>query len=254
MTKQLVKADVNNLAVMPDYIQTETGLGLSTRAEDNLVPFIKLLQKGSPEVNRNEDAYIEGAGAGDILLRNPDVVVSGNDGIIFQPCHHSVMWVEWHPDRGGFVANYDRENPPVDMVQAKEAKRRFYRDNGNELVETGYYAGYIYRDGEPAMQCVISLASTGHKFRKEFMSLMNRKVTKSGQSASMFTSLYRLTTQYNTNALGDWFTWKATDHAWASPEQVLAGKKLYQQLTSGEKQLEIAAEDDSGGEDDEDDD
>ena len=141
MTKQLVKADVNNLAVMPDYIQTETGLGLSTRAEDNLVPFIKLLQKGSPEVNKNEDAYIEGAEAGAILLRNPDVVVSGDDGIIFQPCHHSVMWVEWHPDRGGFVASYDRENPPVDMVQAKEAKRRFYRRQRQRACRDGLLRG-----------------------------------------------------------------------------------------------------------------
>lgn len=254
-SKQVSKLDVTNLAVMPAYIETETGEGISTRADDNTVPYIKLLQKGSPEVNKNESAYIEGAEAGAILLRgSPDPLIDGEEGIIFQPCYHHVAWVEWLPDRGGYVNSYDRESPPEDMVEEDDdGKRIFLRKNGHEMVETGYYAGYVYREGHPAEQFVISLSSTGHKFRKQFMSMMNRKVNSNGEPASVYTSLYRLTTQYNSKGDWNWYTWSVKDHAWATPEQVIAAKRLYKQLASGAKTMEVATSADAGGDDDADD-
>src|SRR5580698_7538983 len=77
---------------VPDYLRTQvaesTGKGVSTDASDNLVPLIYILDAKSPQCDQNEAAYMPGARAGTIWLRNfSRPLVDGNEGILFQPCH-----------------------------------------------------------------------------------------------------------------------------------------------------------------------
>ena len=64
---------------MPDYIrqQKTQGRGVSTAAEDNLVPMIAVLQPLSPQLNKqNQGKYIADAQPGSILCRGMDPEVS----------------------------------------------------------------------------------------------------------------------------------------------------------------------------------
>ena len=47
-----------------------TGAGVSTDMADNLVPMGRILQKNSPEVEKNDPNYIQGAEPGDIYIKN----------------------------------------------------------------------------------------------------------------------------------------------------------------------------------------
>jgi hypothetical protein len=87
-----------------------TGEGVSTAAADNSVPFIAVLQGLSPQVNPRDDAYVEGAQAGDFWLKNSPVpIVKGMRGFRFQSCAFWQDVVEWVPrdDGGGIVARYE---------------------------------------------------------------------------------------------------------------------------------------------------
>jgi hypothetical protein len=226
----------------PDFLaNANTGAGVSSLAEDILVPLIYILQKGSPQVNKKEDSYIDDAEPGDIWLR-PGAVVKGEEGIIFQPCIFWKDWVEWVPDRGGYAGRFAFNELPDDVEMVPDprnpSRQIRVRENGNTLVETRYYAGYVYRDNEPPMPFVIPLSSTGHTFGKTLMNILNSKQINGGKADS-FSSLYRLRTHWQKNAMGDWYTWGVTDIGWVPDVATYElGKKLHLSMKSGEKRAE----------------
>src|SRR5215475_3414815 len=89
--------------VPADLSDQYAGMGTSHAADDNLVPLVYILQKQSPQVERQDTRHIKGAEAGDIWLRNsPKEIVKGGEGILFQPCYFTINWIEWVPrERGG---------------------------------------------------------------------------------------------------------------------------------------------------------
>src|ERR1700744_6508473 len=73
---------------MSAKVHADAGKGVSTASEDNIVPLIYVLQSGSPQVKKNNPDYIEGAGEGDLWLRNaPTPIIDGLKGILVQPCY-----------------------------------------------------------------------------------------------------------------------------------------------------------------------
>ena len=89
----------NNLAVVEDHdivpvdndllglMEADAGRGVSSSADDNIVPIIYLLQANSPATKKSNPNYVEGAVAGDIWKRNSihKHLVKGEEGLIFQP-------------------------------------------------------------------------------------------------------------------------------------------------------------------------
>ena len=69
-------------AALADMMEKDAGKGVSTAQEDNLVPLIYVLQANSPQVNKRDERYIEGAEPGDFWLRNaPQPIVKGAEGV-----------------------------------------------------------------------------------------------------------------------------------------------------------------------------
>jgi hypothetical protein len=246
--------------------------GLSSDAADNLVPMVYILQSNSPQTIKRNPAYMEGAEGGMIWLRNcPDPIVPGDEGILFQPCHFSKDVVEWidRDDGGGFVGRHAFE-PGENMAALAErlgAKRvedeknsnrvSFVLPNNHQLVETRYHVGYIYGRGNP-MPYVIPLKSTGHTFSKGWMFGMNSRTLPSGEIPPSWAALYRLTTEFKSNASGDWFGWKYENAGWIEKEEDYdRGEALNKAFATGEKDYEAPIDDSgrvaSGGGDDGDD-
>lgn len=232
----------------------DAGKGVSTAQEDNLVPLVYILQSNSPQVNRRGADYIEGAEASAIWLRSAsDPIVSGEDGIVFQPCHFSKDWVEWklRDEGGGFVARHDARPADAEAVADPKNpnKTRFVRPSGNEVVETRYHIGYVHV-GDQRLAYVIPMSSTGHSVSREWMFRMNGK-SVGGVKAPTFASLYRLRTKERTNAAGTWFTWDISDEGsgWVQSEaDYERGRGLHDAFVSGARQAaapEAPADDDA---------
>ena len=69
-------------AALAAMMEKDAGKGVSTAQEDNLVPLIYVLQTNSPQVNKRDERYIEGAEPGDLWLRNaPQPIVKGAEGV-----------------------------------------------------------------------------------------------------------------------------------------------------------------------------
>lgn len=264
-------------AHLRDRMKADAGRGLSGKQEDNLVPMIYILQAQSPQVLKKNSAYIQGAEAGCILLRNAaNPLVPVDEAIFFQPCAFDKDVVEWIPrdDGGGFVARHrfeGREDKIDHVAQRLKAKRiedpknpnkvRFVLPNGHELIETRYHIGYVGRElesrkldedvtiysiaGQP-MPFVIPLSSTGHTFSKAWMFYMNQIQGVNGIAPS-YSRIYKLSTKFLQNTQGDWYGWDYEDIGWLDEVDFDRGRALNFAFEKGEKQIEEPLEQGGGG-------
>jgi hypothetical protein len=221
----------------------DTGKGVSTLQEDNLIPLVYVLQPLSPQALKKTEKYIEGAEAGDIWLRNAaDPIVKGDDGMVFQPCYFNKDWVEWMPDRGGFVGRHlDRPDEAVqEDVEGDDGQtRQVWRlPNGNQVVETRYHIGFVLRDGEPPLPYTIPLSSTGHSVSKAWMFAMNSEQLPDGGTMPPWMVLYRLTTKMRTKNDKNWFQLEVTKEGYISTEEEYErGLALHDAFASGAKKV-----------------
>src|SRR4051812_20868508 len=91
----LQKKDDQLPAEMMELYEGDAGQGVSTSVEDNLVPFVGILQAQSPQVLKRNPKYVEGAEASDIFLTSLNRYWKGETGILFQPCAFGREFVEW---------------------------------------------------------------------------------------------------------------------------------------------------------------
>lgn len=228
-------------AALTQQIKANAGKGLSKAQEDNLVPLIYILQTNSPQVNKRDPSYINGAEAGDIWLRNaPDPIVRGDDGILFQPCFFAKSWNEWIPrsSGGGFVARHAELPKEAELKEDPENpnRKKYLLPNGNEVIETREHVGLVHIDDQ-VIPFVIPLTSTGHSFSRKWMFMMNAKKVE-GCDVPTFACVYRLKSVFKQNAAGSWYMFDVEDGDWVSEEDFQAGLTIHEAFASGAKQAE----------------
>lgn len=252
-------------AFMEEQAKADQGKGVSTDQADNLVPLVYVLQSNSPQVNRHKpEVYVAGAEPGDIWLKGaPQPIIKGGPdeaGLLFQPCWFGKCVNEWIPRNadgsgGGFVARHqvmpeDAQEViiPGEKTGDKPRRKMMNRDRSHEYIETREHAGFAITDAGP-IPYIIALSSTGHQTSREWMPLMNRKVTPGGVKAPSWAALYRITSRLRVRGGQSWFMLQVADAGakgaamWVDLEGYQRGKTLYEAFASGAKQ---AAEPDKG--------
>lgn len=254
--KQEVATSASANAGLPAHLQSlvaaDAGKGVSTKAEDNIVPMVYILQTGSPQVNRNKPEFIEKAKSGDIWMRaSPKPIIEGESGFIFQPCFFHKAWVEWKRPRGtgSFVTSHiERPAEAKEVPDPVNSKKMIWiMPNGNEVIETRYHSGFYYpEEGGMPVPYVIPFSSTGHTISRQWMFMMGQKMIGQDRAPS-FAGLYRLKTREKTNAAGTWFLFDVADAGWVPTEEAYAhGRALYEAFASGEKTAEEPMADEGG--------
>lgn len=221
------------------------GRGVSTAREDNVVPLLYVLQKGSPQTDERGDAYVRGAKAGELWVRGSEGVISGTTGVVVQPCAFLRCWIEWGPKRGdGFKARHADRPDAAEEKETRDDQGRpqmqWVMPSGNIVVETREHYVLVGHDA-----LVIPFTSTGHTVSREWMALMNRFRDERGRPLDSFARQYRLTTVRKEKDGNTWYVIKAVDAGWVgSAEQYDLGLALHQAVMAGEKVAEAPSEDD----------
>jgi hypothetical protein len=217
--------------------------GVSQRAEDNLIPMATVLQPLSPVLTDPRQA-IEGAKAGDWLLKNcPVPLVKGQEGLLVQPVELDIKWVEWRPREagGGLVAQHAaRPAEAKEVIDGKTGRASCVMPNGNTVIETAYRVTNVILPDGRMFPLAIPFSSTGHTARRKWETLMNTFFTPSHQVVDAYAVIYRLRTIQRTNAFGTWFVPEATAERKASAEEKFRGRKLWDALNAGEKQVDVS--------------
>jgi hypothetical protein len=201
MTNQLALKSENALADIPmdiADIEKDARLGGDLGMRDIAIPYLYILQLNSPQVNPDNDKYIEGASAGKFLLTVRDKVFEGRvNGVTVVPCYYERKIMEWidRDKGGGLVGSYPAEDPI--MKQAKQNERgQWILPNGHMLIDTAYH--YVLVQDPETMswtQAIMPMKSTALKISRKLNSVVATAVIPgTTKMAPRFLYKYNLTT------------------------------------------------------------
>lgn len=201
-------------STLEQMMMEDAGAGLTGMgANDFAIPFITILQKGSPQASRANAKYIKGAEAGMIMNTVTQDVYDGEEGILYVPCGYKKSMVEWTPrDSGGGLVGHHNENDPfLKKCTRNERGQLIAPETGNVIVDTAYHFGLLLHGAELPEWAIISMYSTQLKKSRMWNTTM-RRIMKKGPNGFFnppsFSHVYRMTTLGETKDTYDWFGWK----------------------------------------------
>ena len=188
------------------------GLG-NISQEDLALPFLKILGQLSPEVNKRDGKYVEGAEPGMIFNSVSGELYDGVKGIDVIPCFYKLEYIEWK-DRGeglgAPIAIYDSSSD----IMSKTKPDANYKDrlpNGNYIEKTASH--FVIVSGDSPSTALISMKSTQLKISRKWNSMMSGIKMKGANgmfTPASFSHIYKLKTTQMSNDKGTWFGWEVS--------------------------------------------
>jgi hypothetical protein len=191
-------------------ISLDAGNGMETITADDLaIPFLVILQSGSPQCKKSDGAYIKGAEEGMIYNTVSNEVADGDTGINVIPVSYQRKFVEWRPreEGGGLVNQYEPGDPILSGIQSHDGKD--FLPSGNNIVQTAYHYVVAVINDKP-VQAVITMSSTQLKKSRRWNSMIvSRRETINNAviTPPTYGQVYLLKTVPESNDRGTWFGW-----------------------------------------------
>ena len=178
--------------------------------EDLALPFLKVLGQLSPEVNKRDGKYVEGAEPGMILNSVTNEVFDGTKGINVLPVYYERKLVEWQDrgdSKGAPVAIHNAESD----IMSQTTRDKSYKDrlpNGNYIENTANH--FVIVLGDSPSTALISMKATQLKISRKWNSVMMgiKLQGKNGLfTPPTYSHIYNLKTVQMSNEKGTWFGW-----------------------------------------------
>lgn len=202
---------------------SRAGGGLEeTSADSFAIPFLSILQKGSPQVDEASGKALKGAKAGMLFVNVGNIMIDGGKGTELVQAHYKRQFLRWGArDAGG---GFKGEVTPEELAsmrntgQIKEVKGRSYvadkngdvdPDESDRIVDTRvHYMLLIDRKKKTFKRCVLSLSSTQVRKSKDLMSaLADLRLEENGEEycPATYQSILKMTTVPEKNDQGTWY-------------------------------------------------
>lgn len=207
------------------------------------IPFVRILQKLSPQLDKQKPEYAEGAEEG-MFYNTITRSVYGNKLRIIVGSFERVF-IEWRPNRGGLVGYHTPEH--AEAVAADKTFGKWTTEDGNILQENYVYMVLIEGHEDEGV-CVLSMASSMIKEARAWNRLMSTHIMPNGQRALPYYLVWDVVSEYAKNDKGTWYKPKVVFAGYVNEAQyskVKAERKALPSRTVDYKQLESTAE---GGE------
>jgi len=201
--KSVVKSNKDEIALleqMNGYGQT----GFEDTSSDSFaIPFIRILQANSPQLLEDDDSYIEKAKPGMFFNTLTGDLYGKTLSVI--NIHFTRDFIEWRPNRGGFVMSHGDDESIRRRVVEVEDNGNQVLDNGNILQESRNHF-LLLPDHMEDGPMIFALTSTGIRHSKRWMSMMRRIKNPQGKvNNPIFMGVWEITTALNENEEGKWY-------------------------------------------------
>ena len=207
-------AEKKSAGLPSNVFEDDAAKGLGTIGQEDLaLPFLKILGQLSPEVNKRDGKYVEGAEPGMIFNSVSGELYDGVKGIDVIPCFYKLEYIEWK-DRGegigAPIAIYDSSSD----IMSKTKPDANYKDrlpNGNYIEKTASH--FVIVSGDSPSTALISMKSTQLKISRKWNSMMSgiKMNGKNGMfTPASFSHIYKLKTTQMSNDKGTWFGWEVS--------------------------------------------
>jgi len=182
---------------------------------------IRILQKGSPQVDKKHGKYVEGAEPGMIFNTSTRELYDGaqdKEQLVILICKYWPKYIEWLPGRKGFVGEHeigsDAVLPQNLETVIEDGKTLIYsRLTGNIMSKTAIYHCLAFMSGaDEPIEVVLDMTSTNWTTAKLINSHFQNAKVPDGQGnlvpAPTFTWAYQLFHEYRENDKAQsWYVW-----------------------------------------------
>ena len=212
-TKDVAKvSETQNQIALATSFEDFQGVGFNeTQTDDYSIPFFRILAQLSPQVNKRDGKYIEGAEEGMLYNTVLNKVYNGDKGVLCIPCHYNRRFVEWvtREKGGGYVASYEPTDPIV-KTAIKNDRNQDILPNGNMLTNTAQFFSLILDPDEGWQKAILPMSSTQLKKARRWNTQM-QALKERGKNGlfilPMMAHIWKLTTVPESNDKGSWFGW-----------------------------------------------
>ena len=237
---QVTEKKGNALAVNMFEADADKGSQNMTQ-EDLALPFLKVLGQLSPEVNKRDGKYVDGAEPGMILNTVTNEVFDGAKGIDVLPVFYERKYVEWQDrgeGKGAPVAIHDASSD----IMSQTTRDKSFKDrlpSGNYLENTANH--YVVVLGNSPQTALISMKATQLKISRKWNSIMMgiKLQGKNGLfTPPTYSHIYNLKTVQMSNDKGTWFGWEVSKVGPVSDQNVYGiAKSFADQVGKGDVQV-----------------
>jgi|TARA_B110000503_G_scaffold140631_1_gene232019 hypothetical protein len=227
-TEVAVKAAAGALSTISFEDDANQGLN-NLGHEDLALPFLKVLGQLSPEINKRDGKYVQGAEPGMIFNTVTKELFDGEKGIDVIPCHYKLEYVEWQErgEGGGAPVAIHPSSSDILSLTKRDASWKDRLPNGNYIEKTASH--FLIVNGNSPSSALLTMKSTQLKISRKWNSMMasiKLKGTNGLYTPASFSHVYKLKTVQLSNDKGTWFGWEVN---LVGPVQDVA---LYQQAKS----------------------
>lgn len=209
----LVANEHNPVAEVPDVSMFMEDAGDNNFDKDDLaIPFLKVLQKNSPQVEKRDPAYVEGAEAGCFFNSATGELWNGEEGLIAIPIAYTPSYTEWKPERKGFVRDWGADSRVMEQTH-KGGKDGMddITSSGNVIQRAGLYYLLIWNQKTGDVSRVVfsmsgSQLAVSRKWNTNIAELRITDLkTNKRFNPAMYYMSYNMTSAYKENEKGSWF-------------------------------------------------
>jgi len=211
MSKEQTMTKKQN-ALPSNIFEADAGQGIGNITQDDLaLPFLKILGQLSPEVNKRDGKYVEGAEPGMIYNSVTSELFDGQEGLNVIPCHYKLEYIEWR-DRGDGAGAPVTIHPSNSDILSQTTRGADFKDrlqNGNYIEKTASH--FVMTLGETPSTALIAMKSTQLKISRKWNTMINQiklKGSKGLYTPASFSHIYNLKTVQQSNDKGTWFGWE----------------------------------------------
>ena len=247
-TTQVVASELDKM------LEADAGVGLENiTTEDMQIPFIRIIQALSPQLQKDDPLYIKGAEQGDIFNTVSQEIYKQDEGVTLVPAFFEKKFLEFQlrSSGGGFVRELAADDKDITMTSREGTIEML--PNGNELVRTHQHLVIAKSADGTIAPSVLDMKKTQLKVSRRWNTLKNSARLPSGALMPIYGTAWQLTTVLEANDQGKWFNYKLDRINDVTPEiekMMLEARNMYQGVSKGEVKMAATPADDMAKEDD----
>ena len=215
-----------------DDIMDFAGEGAAFDSSEMQIPFVRLLQPLSPQLNKKKSEYIDGASSGDAFNNVTGQYWDGEAGITVVPCFQTTKYLEFVPRDmgGGFRGEIATTDPILQRTERQGSKEIL--PTGNELVKSDQHFCLVLEEDGMFQPVVIDMKSTQLKVSRRWKSMISMNRCRHPKTGALFTppvfaTTWKLRSVEESNDQGSWSNWAVENIGLIDNRELLLEAKAF---------------------------
>jgi len=200
-------SEKKSVATTPSFIPQEMkDAGLNVQGFEDMgmdtmsIPFIKVLNAMSPELDDQNSEFIDGAKQGDVINSVTKTKYGREFQFVVLKMEH--LYVEWKQNRGGLVGYHNVAEANANAVE--KTFGAWKTAEGNDLQETFMYYMIVLGHEDDGI-VIFSADSSDLKNGKKLNTMLAHQRFADGSKAAPFLQVYTAKTVRRSNDNGSWY-------------------------------------------------